>query len=87
MLGCAAATTGLTNLLVSARFRGTRRMYDYITGRVPGLSGIRSMETSLIVGRFKQVGPRRPASEAERHPRWRSHHAWVSAPSMHRQNG
>ena len=53
----AAATTGHTNLLISARFRGTRHLYHYITARLTGLPGIRSLETSHIVGRFKQAGP------------------------------
>lgn len=56
----AAATTGLTNLVVSARFRGTRHMYHYVTTRLTGLSGIRSLETSPIIGRFKQAGPAAP---------------------------
>ena len=53
----AAATTGQTNLIVSARFRGTRHMYHYITARLTGLTGIRSVETSPVIGRFKQAGP------------------------------
>ena len=56
----AAATTGHTNLVVSARFRGTRHMYHYVTARLTGLSGIRSLETSPIIGRFKQAGPATP---------------------------
>ncbi|MGO9220758.1 MAG: Lrp/AsnC family transcriptional regulator [Streptosporangiaceae bacterium] len=58
----AAATTGHTNLVVSARFRGTRHMYHYITAQLTGLSGIRSVETSPIIGRFKQAGPATPGS-------------------------
>jgi DNA-binding Lrp family transcriptional regulator len=53
----AAATTGHTNLLVSARFRGTRHMYHYITSRLSELSGIRSVEISPIIARLKQAGP------------------------------
>ncbi len=56
----AAATTGRTNLVVSARFRGARHMYHYITTRLAGLSGIRSVETSPIIARFKQAGPATP---------------------------
>jgi DNA-binding Lrp family transcriptional regulator len=56
----AAATTGQTNLVVSARFRGTRHMYHYITTRLAGLSGVRSVETSPIIARFKQAGPATP---------------------------
>lgn len=62
----AAATTGHTNLVVSARFRGTRHMYQYITARLTGLSGIRSVETSPIIGRFKAAAPAPPGSAAER---------------------
>jgi DNA-binding Lrp family transcriptional regulator len=53
----AAATTGHTNLVVSARFRGTRHMYHYITARLGALSGISSVETVPIIARFKQAGP------------------------------
>jgi DNA-binding Lrp family transcriptional regulator len=56
----AAATTGHTNLIVSARFRGTRHMYHYITARLSGLAGITSLEISPIIGRFKQAGPAGP---------------------------
>jgi DNA-binding Lrp family transcriptional regulator len=56
----AAATTGQTNLFVSARFRGTTHMYQYLTARLAGLSGIRSVETSPTLARFKQAGPAPP---------------------------
>jgi DNA-binding Lrp family transcriptional regulator len=56
----AAATTGNTNLVVSARFRGTRHLYHYLTTRLTGLSGIRSVETAPIIARFKQAGPATP---------------------------
>ncbi|HTU74421.1 MAG TPA: AsnC family transcriptional regulator [Trebonia sp.] len=56
----AAATTGNTNLVVSAQFQGTRHMYQYLTTRLTGLSGIRSVETSPVIGRFKQAGPATP---------------------------
>ena len=56
----AAATTGHTNLVVSAQFHGTRHMYQYLTTRLTGLSGIRSVETSPVIGRFKQAGPAVP---------------------------
>ena len=35
-------------------------MYHYITARLTGLSGIRSLETTPIIGRFKQAGPATP---------------------------
>jgi len=53
----AAATTGATNLAVSALFRDTRHMYDYLTTRLPSLPGIRSVETAPVIRRVKQVGP------------------------------
>jgi DNA-binding Lrp family transcriptional regulator len=53
----AAATTGHTNLVISAQFRSTRHMYQYLTTRLAQLSGIRSVETSPIIARFKQAGP------------------------------
>jgi DNA-binding Lrp family transcriptional regulator len=56
----AAATTGHTNLAVSAQFQGTRHMYQYLTTRLTGLSGIRSVETAPVIGRFKQAGPAAP---------------------------
>jgi DNA-binding Lrp family transcriptional regulator len=56
----AAATTGQTNLLVSARFRSTTHMYQYLTTRLAELSGISSVETSPTIARFKQAGPATP---------------------------
>jgi DNA-binding Lrp family transcriptional regulator len=50
-----AATTGHTNLVVSAQFRDTWHMYQYLTTRLAGLAGIRSVETAPIIGRFKQA--------------------------------
>jgi DNA-binding Lrp family transcriptional regulator len=52
----AAATTGPTNLVVSAVFRDTRHLYEYLTTRLPGLPGIRSIETSPIIGTVKRAG-------------------------------
>jgi len=46
-----------TNLVVSARFRGSRHMYDYVTTRLAGLNGIRSVETAPVIARFKQASP------------------------------
>jgi DNA-binding Lrp family transcriptional regulator len=53
----AAATTGQTNVLVSARFRSTTHMYQYLTTRLAELSGVSSVETSSTIARFKQAGP------------------------------
>jgi DNA-binding Lrp family transcriptional regulator len=52
----AAATTGVTNLAASGLFRDTRHMYDYLTTRLPGLPGLRSVETAPVIRRVKQVG-------------------------------
>jgi DNA-binding Lrp family transcriptional regulator len=52
----AAATTGATNLAVSALFRDTRHLYEYLTTRLAGLPGVRSMETAPIIGTLKRVG-------------------------------
>jgi DNA-binding Lrp family transcriptional regulator len=52
----AAATTGPTNLAASALFRDSRHMYEYLTTRLPGLPGIRSVETAPIISRVKQTG-------------------------------
>jgi DNA-binding Lrp family transcriptional regulator len=52
----AAATTGPTNLAVSALFRDTRHLYEYLTTSLPGLPGIRSIESSPIIGTIKRTG-------------------------------
>jgi DNA-binding Lrp family transcriptional regulator len=52
----AAATTGLTNLAVSAVFRDTRQLYDYLTSRLADLPGLQSVETAPIIGTVKRVG-------------------------------
>ncbi len=55
----AAATTGPTNLAVSAVFRGTRELYAYLTTRLADLPGLQSAETAPIIGTMKRVGRRR----------------------------
>jgi DNA-binding Lrp family transcriptional regulator len=55
----AAATTGPTNLAVSALFRDTRHMYEYLTTRLTGLPGIRSVESAPIISRVKQTSSAR----------------------------
>jgi DNA-binding Lrp family transcriptional regulator len=52
----AAATTGPTNLVVSAVFRDTRHLYEYLTTRLTGLPGIQTVETSPIIGTVKRTG-------------------------------
>jgi DNA-binding Lrp family transcriptional regulator len=54
----AAATTGPTNLVVSAAFRDTRHLYEYLTTRLTALPGVRTVETAPIIGTLKQGGSR-----------------------------
>jgi DNA-binding Lrp family transcriptional regulator len=61
----AAATTGPTNLVVSAIFRDTRQLYEYLTTRLAGLPGLQSVETAPIIGTMKKEGPSSPSG---RHP-------------------
>ena len=46
----AAATTGPTNLAVSAVFRDTAALYAYLTTRLADLPGLQSVETAPIIG-------------------------------------
>jgi DNA-binding Lrp family transcriptional regulator len=57
----AAATTGSTNLAVSAVFRDTRQLYAYTTTRLAELPGLQSVETAPIIGTVKRAG-RRPGT-------------------------
>jgi DNA-binding Lrp family transcriptional regulator len=52
----AAATTGATNLAVSAIFRDTRQLYAYLTTRLAGLPGLQSVESAPIIGTIKRIG-------------------------------
>jgi DNA-binding Lrp family transcriptional regulator len=52
----AAATTGPTNLAVSAVFRDVRHLYAYLTTRLADLPGLQSVETAPIIGTIKRVG-------------------------------
>jgi DNA-binding Lrp family transcriptional regulator len=52
----AAATTGPTNLAVSAIFRDTRHLYGYLTTRLADLPGLQSVETAPIIGTVKRIG-------------------------------
>jgi DNA-binding Lrp family transcriptional regulator len=54
----AAATTGPTNLVVSAMFRDTGQLYSYLTTRLTGIPGLRSVETAPIIGTVKRAGER-----------------------------
>jgi DNA-binding Lrp family transcriptional regulator len=52
----AVATTGPTNLAVSAVFRDTRQLYAYLTTRLAGLPGLQSVESAPIIGTVKKEG-------------------------------
>jgi DNA-binding Lrp family transcriptional regulator len=52
----AAATTGTTNLVVSATFRDSGHLYDYLTGSLAALPGVRSVETSPVIRTIKRAG-------------------------------
>src|SRR5215469_14560376 len=52
----AAATTGPTNLVASAVFRDTQHLYEYLTGELAGLPGVRSVETAPIIRTLKRTG-------------------------------
>jgi DNA-binding Lrp family transcriptional regulator len=52
----AAAITGASNLCVTAVFRDTQHMYEYISGRLAKLPGVRSVETIPAIGTFKRTG-------------------------------
>ena len=54
----AAATTGPTNLAVSALFRDVGHLYAYLTTRLADLPGLQSVETAPIIGTIKRVGVR-----------------------------
>ncbi|HSZ43478.1 MAG TPA: AsnC family transcriptional regulator [Trebonia sp.] len=54
----AAATTGPTNLAVSAVFRDTRQVYAYLTTKLAGIPGLRSVESAPIIGTLKRTGTR-----------------------------
>jgi DNA-binding Lrp family transcriptional regulator len=52
----AAATTGPTNLVAGAHFRDTQHLYEYLTGELAGLPGMRSVETAPIIRTLKRTG-------------------------------
>ena len=52
----AAATTGPTDLVASAHFRDTQHLYEYLTGKLASLPGIRSVETAPIIRTLKRTG-------------------------------
>ena len=52
----AAATTGPANLVASAHFRDTQHLYEYLTGELASLPGMRSVETAPIIRTLKRTG-------------------------------
>jgi DNA-binding Lrp family transcriptional regulator len=52
----AAATTGSTNLVVTAIFRDTEHLYEYLTGPLASLPGVRSVETAPVIRTLKRTG-------------------------------
>ncbi len=52
----AAATTGPANLVATAIFRDTEHLYEYLTGQLAGLPGVRSVETAPIIRTLKRTG-------------------------------
>ena len=51
-----AATTGPTNLVVSAVFGDTAQLYAYLTTRLTGIPGLRSVETAPVIATVKRAG-------------------------------
>jgi DNA-binding Lrp family transcriptional regulator len=52
----AAATTGPANLVSTALFRDTDHLYEYLTGELACLPGVRSVETAPIIRTVKRTG-------------------------------
>ncbi|WNV88949.1 Lrp/AsnC family transcriptional regulator [Umezawaea sp. Da 62-37] len=52
-----AATTGATNLLVSAVCRDSQDLYRYLTERVGALPHVRGVETAPVIRTVKRAGP------------------------------
>jgi DNA-binding Lrp family transcriptional regulator len=54
----AAATTGPTNLVASGVFRDPAELYAFLTTRLTGIPGLRSVETAPVIGTVKRAGER-----------------------------
>jgi len=52
----AAAMTGPSNLMASGAFRDTQHLYEYVTGPLARLPGVRTAETAPIISTFKRTG-------------------------------
>jgi DNA-binding Lrp family transcriptional regulator len=55
-----AVTTGATNLVASGIFRDTGHLYEYLTGRLADLHGIRSVESAPVIRTLKRSGALHP---------------------------
>ena len=53
----AAAMTGPSNLVADGQFRDTQHLYEYLSGRLIELPGLRSVETVPAIGTVKRAGP------------------------------
>ncbi len=65
----AAATTGPTNLAVSAVFRDTHQLYAYLTTRLADIPGLQSVDSAPVIGTVKKAGawvppPARPGASS-----------------------
>jgi DNA-binding Lrp family transcriptional regulator len=56
----AAATTGPTNLAVSAVFRDTHQLYAYLTTRLADIPGLQSLDSAPIIETVKKAGAWEP---------------------------
>jgi DNA-binding Lrp family transcriptional regulator len=52
----AAATTGPTNLAVSAVFRDTHQLYAYLTTRLADIPGLQSVDSAPMIAAVKKAG-------------------------------
>ncbi|MFY9930613.1 MAG: AsnC family transcriptional regulator [Streptosporangiaceae bacterium] len=52
----AAATTGPTNLVGTGHFRDPQHLYEYLTGELASLPGVRSVETAPVIRTLKRTG-------------------------------
>jgi DNA-binding Lrp family transcriptional regulator len=54
-----AAVTGQCNLVAQAVVRDTAHLYEYVSGRLAGLPGLRSVETMPAIGTVKRASSQR----------------------------
>ncbi|WP_406069536.1 Lrp/AsnC ligand binding domain-containing protein [Micromonospora sp. NBC_01638] len=51
----AAAATGRVNIVAAVRCRGTEELYAYLNDKIGARSGIRTVETALILRQITQL--------------------------------